>query len=797
MALSIISSVVLAQQMGSLNGSITDEQGEPLPGINIRLKDQPKGAFTDRQGKFTIKDISPATYTVEISGIGWEKQEFELTIRAGENIQRSFTLRESTTQMDEVVIETESEVQTLRLSAQAVQVIETQQVKLKAADLGEVMARTEGVNVQRAGGLGSNTRFSLNGLSGDQVRFFYDGIPLNYTPYSFGIANVPVNMIDRVEIYKGVVPIQFGADALGGAVNLVPPEIYDGLAGSASYQFGSFNTHRVTANINYANDKTGLFIVAGGFYDYSDNDYKIDAKVDERNADGTITGRAIPVEARRFHDAYRAYGSNLKIGIRSRKWANELSLEGYLGNYHKEVQNSQLPGLIDLPQLGFDNIVFGNPFGEVIFTTFSEGLNFHYNVNPGSRWELDLKAGYNYNERASIDTTRNLYNWLGEVIRVNNEPGEFGEADHLITISESAFARQQLTYIISDQHSIKLSIAPTYSYRTGDDLLVEGEFDDALDERYLRDVVSGLEYTAELLDKRLQNIAFVKNYRQNIRIESIAQGLEGIQIDERKVSNFGAGNGLRYNWSSRFSTKLSYEFAYRLPRQNEIFGDGQLISENLELRPESSHNVNLQWGYGNKEKSATEWQLQGNFFLRKINDLIFLLLDANDEFGSFQNVWSATSQGLELSGRWKDLMDGLTVSANSTYQRYLNTSPTGPFESFRGDRLPNTPYFFVNAAAEYNLRDVLKKNDDLSFFWNARFVQSFFIGWESSGLRQTKLEVPNQTIHVAGLTHRMNIRKIQNALTLEVQNLTNAKVFDFFGVQRPGRAFYIKSTIQF
>ncbi|MEM0940239.1 MAG: ligand-gated channel protein, partial [Bacteroidota bacterium] len=440
--------------------------------------------------------------------------------------------------------------------------------------------------------------------------------------------------------------------------------------------------------------------------------------------------------------------------------------------------------------------VAGSPFGEVRFTSFSEGINLHYNVSPSPKWELDLKAGYNYNERVSIDTSRCLYDWTGECIRVNNQPGEFGEPDHLITNSESVFVRQQLSYTIFDQHYIKLSMAPTYSYRTGDDLLVDGEFDPALDDGHLFDMVTGLEYTIELLDKRLQNIAFVKNYRQTIRIESIDPSVEGTFIDKRSVSNYGAGNGLKYTWSPRFSTKLSYEYAYRLPRQDEIFGDGQLIAENLELQPENSHNVNLQWSYSSKAKAANEWQLQGNFFLRQIDDLIFLLVGQND-LGSFQNVWSATSQGIELSGRWKDLIKGLTVSANTTYQEYLNTSETGPFESFEGDRIPNTPYFFANGMAQYQLQNVLQKKDDLTIFWNTRYVNSFFVGWESAGLQQFKAEVPNQTIHTAGLTHRMNIQNIQNALTLEVQNLTNAKVFDLFGVQRPGRAFFIKSTIQF
>ncbi|MEM9834033.1 MAG: hypothetical protein AAF944_25605, partial [Bacteroidota bacterium] len=473
--------------------------------------------------------------------------------------------------------------------------------------------------------------------------------------------------------------------------------------------------------------------------------------------------------------------------------------------------NSQSPGLVDQPSLGINSAVAGTPFGDLRFTSFSQGVNLRYNVGGGdpasdrravatagtsSGWELDLKAGYNYNERVSIDTSRNLYNWFGEVIRIQNQPGEFGLADHLITISQSGFVRSQLSYSLSERHAFKLSVAPTYAYRTGDDLLIDGEFDPALDEGELFDLVSGLEYTLKLADDKLENTTFVKNYRQSIRIESLDPSVEEILVDQRSVSNYGAGTGLRYTWSPRFSTKLSYEYAYRLPRQDEIFGDGQLIAENLELRPESSHNVNVQWSYDNQPMAKTDWQVQGNFFLRRIDDLIFLLVD-QDGFGSFQNVWSATSQGVELAGKVQDLIPGLTLSANSTYQRYLNTSDTGPFESFAGDRIPNTPYLFANGAAEYRLADVLKKNDDLSFFWTTRFVDSFFIGWESAGLQQFKAEVPSQTIHAAGLTHRMSIKNLQHALTLEVQNLTNAKVFDFFGVQRPGRAFFIKSTIQF
>ncbi|GAA3627364.1 TonB-dependent receptor [Flavivirga jejuensis] len=771
----------------AIHGKVTDSSGEPAIYAHVIIDSLNMATATDEEGNYNLQKLPNGTYRISAKMVGYKTQTKSVRIQDAPLTSVNFTLEEDVTSLSEVVISAETEKRKLEHTAQAVGVIETKKVKLQSADLGEVLAKTEGVTVQRSGGLGSNTRFSLNGLSGDKVRFFYDGIPLNFSSYAFGIANVPVNAISRIELYKGMVPIVFGADALGGAVNLVPLKERNGWSGSASYQLGSFNTHRAIGSIGYVSDKTGLFFNVAGFYDYTDNNYKIDVAVD--NDEGQLHQETVE----RFHDAYCAYGTNLRLGIRNKKWANELSVESYFGNYTNEVQNSQSPGLISYPDFGINNAVAGNPFGEVHFTNFSVGTNLRYNINIADRWKLNLNGGYNYTERESLDLGYNLYNWFGEIVRENSIAGEFGDADNLITKSKNWFARQQTVYAINNNHILKLALAPTYTYRTGDDLLVDGRFDEALDDYYLFDFVTGLEYTADFNEGKLQNIAFVKNYQQNIRIESLDPSLEIVNIDKRSANNFGAGNGLRYDWSSRFSTKISYEYAYRLPQQDEIFGDGQKTLKNLELVPESSHNVNLQWHYKNNINHTTQWELQGNFFIRKIDNLIFLVVDT-EGFGEYQNVWSANSQGVELGGKIKDFVKGFSLNANTTYLSYFNTSDTGPFSLFKDDRIPNEPYFFVNGGAEYQLQNVLKKNDQLSLFWNARYVHSFFIGWESSGLSQYKIEVPKQTTHAVGITYKIDSK---NALTIETQNITNAKTFDLYGLQRPGRALYLKLTTQF
>ena len=767
-----------------------DSNGQPVPFATVMIEKWGIGAVANEKGHYLLKKVPNGTHTIRAKFLGFKDSTRKVLVQGADKVGIDLVLQEQRRDLEEVVVVGRSEASELRSSARAITLVETKRAKLQTADLGEVMAKTEGVSVQRAGGLGSGARFALNGLSGDQIRFFYDGIPLRYTPYAFGIANIPVNLIARAEVYKGVVPVRFGADALGGAVNLVPERLNRKLGAALSYQTGSFGTHRATAQLGYWNAKSGFFASFGSFYDYTDNDYKIDAAVPDKQ------GQLQATKVKRFHDAYKAFGTHLRLGLRGKKWVRELSLEVYYGNYDKEVQNSQSPGLVDYPALGIRNAVAGKPFGEIRFTSYSTGANLYYNVSPASPWELDLKAGYNYNERRSMDRGNCLYDWHGNCVRINKQPGELGEANDLITKSYSAFARQRLSYTISDKNSLSLSIAPTWSLRTGDDLLVAGKFDPALDKGYLLDLVTGLEHSLSLAGGRLQNIAFAKHYRQQIRITSVDPNIAGTREDARTSDNFGGGNGLKYDWSDRLSAKLSYEYAMRLPRQDEIFGDGQLIVKNQELRPESSHNLNLQCRYASKAGAATKWQLQSNFFLRKIDNLIFLLV-GQDDAGSFQNVWSATSQGLELSANCTGLLRGLSLSANSTYMQYLNTSETGPFTRFKGDRIPNTPYFFANGNAQYEMKDLLKKDDRLAFFWSSRFVQSFFIGWESAGLRQYKPRVPAQLQHTVGLTHHIKWGSSgQAAISLELQNLTDAKIFDFFGVQRPGRSVFVKLTTQ-
>lgn len=92
----------------------------------------------------------------------------------------------------------------------------------RSADgLPEVLARSAGATVRSLGGLGQYSALSLRGSSAQQVALFLDGVPLSAGSGGVvNLADLPLDALGAVTIYRGLVPIAYGGAALGGAVDL-------------------------------------------------------------------------------------------------------------------------------------------------------------------------------------------------------------------------------------------------------------------------------------------------------------------------------------------------------------------------------------------------------------------------------------------------------------------------------------------------------------------------------------------------------------------------------------------------
>jgi len=97
-----------------------------------------------------------------------------------------------------------------------------------AESVTQILSEQAGAAVTRLGGLGSTATLSLRGSTANQVSVYVDGAPLNtVTGGGVDLGAIPVGDIERIEIYRGMSPIAFGASAIGGVVSIstaVPTE---------------------------------------------------------------------------------------------------------------------------------------------------------------------------------------------------------------------------------------------------------------------------------------------------------------------------------------------------------------------------------------------------------------------------------------------------------------------------------------------------------------------------------------------------------------------------------------------
>lgn len=659
-------------------------------------------------------------------------------------------------------------------SSEAVDVIDVDDDRTRTADLSTVLSRSRGVGVRRNGGLGSKTRLSLGGMTGAQVRTYVDGVPLDFSGYAFGIGNIPVNAVERMEVYRGVVPPRFGGDALGGAINVVTRRHRRGTHGSASYQVGSFDTHRTTVGASTVFDPYGVYLGVAGFFDSSRNDYVVDVEVPND------AGRLEPASVRRFHDAYRGGGASVEAGFVDRNWAEALIVRGFFVGSYKELQH---------------NVVMTLPYGDAHQRGRSPGASLTYEHTVGPGVELDLVAGYARRHIAFVDTGRCRYDWFGRCALERPGGGEVGTLpSDTRTTQDGGFARLSASWEPAQEHRLSFTLAPTGYQRSGKQLEIpEGGFDPLSAERSLFSMVTGASWRVTAWGGRLENTMFIKDYVQ--RVAGKQPLITGAFEDASSHSHSaGLGNGLRLDVAKWAYVKASYEWATRLPGPDEVFGDAVLVLDNLQLRPERSHNLNLGIAFDSPPTVVGSVSAQLFGFARFADDLIVLL--GNDRTFSYQNVFEARSLGGEGEFRWHAPSDYAYIALNASGQDFRNASGRGAFAAFRSDRIPNRPWLFANGNAGVRFPGVIHARDALTLDWTSRYVHGFFRGWESVGAAALKQRIPAQLVHSVVAGYGASVRNGRVWASIEIDNVLDARAYDYFGVQRPGRAAYGKITLE-
>jgi outer membrane receptor protein involved in Fe transport len=205
-----LSSYVFAQN-SSISGIVKDST-TTISGASVVLKNTKTGITTDSKGYFELTNLVKGAYTIQISYLGYIAESRRITLKEGEKLNINFSLKRDLRLLNDVAIDAKTKTREIKESGFSVNAIETKKFANTTADLNQILNRSTGVRIREQGGLGSDFKFSINGLSGKQVKFFIDGIPMDVMGSAMSLNNIPVNLAERLEVYKGVVPVQLGTN---------------------------------------------------------------------------------------------------------------------------------------------------------------------------------------------------------------------------------------------------------------------------------------------------------------------------------------------------------------------------------------------------------------------------------------------------------------------------------------------------------------------------------------------------------------------------------------------------------
>lgn len=775
----LISISAFSQHKTMISGKVLSTEKTTVDFATVYLKGTNYGGTTNEEGIYHLQ--APAgEYTLVVSAIGYKTVEKPVKLMRGERTKMNVVISPQATELDEVVVVSNG-VTRLKRSAFNAVALDTKALQNSTQNLSEALAQAPGMKIRESGGVGSDMQLMMDGFTGKHIKIFIDGVPQEGVGSSFGLNNIPVNYAERIEVYKGVVPVGFGTDAIGGVINIITKKNRNKWFLDASYSYGSFNTHKSYVNFGQT-FRSGLTYEINVFQNYSDNNYYVDTPVKDFTT-GAINKKKIE-HVKRFHDTYHNEAVIGKIGFVDKKWADRLMFGFTYSHMYKDIQTGVR-----------QEVVFGGKYRKGY--SIMPSLDYRKRDFFVRGLDVVLTANYNKNMTNNVDTSSYEYNWRGEM-RPLRMPGE---QSYQNTRSDNNNWNGTLTanYRIGKAHTFTFNHVINAFRRSNQSLLNEDSEANAIPKE-TRKNISGLSY--RLMPTEHWNLSvFGKYYNQFIAGPVATSSAQDDYIrTTNSVSAMGYGAAGTYFILKSLQAKLSYEKAYRLPTNEEMFGDEDLETGDISLRPENSDNVNLNLSY-NETFGKHSVYVEGGLIYRNTKDYIQRNISdlSGGKYGAtYVNHGRVETKGYNISVRYS-FANWVSVGGNFTQMNVRDnvktvTSGTNQESLTYGARMPNLPYQFANSDVTFYWRNLWKKGNTLSVTYDNLYMHSFPLYSEAVG-SESEFVVPTQFSH--NLTLSYGIQNGRYNISFECRNLTNEKLYDNFSLQKAGRAFYGKVRVYF
>lgn len=208
-------------------GHVVDKMThEHMPFVNVVIKGTTKGASTDESGHYFITNLSEGKHVIEASCVGYKPAKTEIYIHKGESKELNFEIEIDAQVMNDVVVSASRVEVNRKEAAVVVNVLNPKKLEqVNAANLAEGLNYQPGLRVENTCQNCGTNQVRINGLEGKYSQILIDSRPVfSALAGVYGLEQIPVSMIDRIEVIRGGGSALFGANAIGGVVNIITRE---------------------------------------------------------------------------------------------------------------------------------------------------------------------------------------------------------------------------------------------------------------------------------------------------------------------------------------------------------------------------------------------------------------------------------------------------------------------------------------------------------------------------------------------------------------------------------------------
>jgi outer membrane receptor protein involved in Fe transport len=196
---------------GKIAGTVVETAtGDPLPGANIVVMDTELGAASDLNGRYTILEIPPGTYSVRISFVGYQNTTInDVRVYIDQTSRIDVSLREEAIQLSDVIIVAEKPLIKPDVATSVVAVSGEEIKTLPVTNVTDVMGMQAGINNNQIRGVGL-----------DQALFMVDGVTMRDPRNNQALTKVALSTIREVSVERGGFNAEYG-QVQAGIINVV------------------------------------------------------------------------------------------------------------------------------------------------------------------------------------------------------------------------------------------------------------------------------------------------------------------------------------------------------------------------------------------------------------------------------------------------------------------------------------------------------------------------------------------------------------------------------------------------